>query len=273
MSEVVEKIDEMIGRKFGQAQQLEVTEWDGTRGNCKYGKKMYTLRCSVCEKDKEMFGGQVFRSTKADLKRGWFPCGCGKNVKWKPWQFVIRVQRQCAIKRYKFNGFYGNWRGNKTRVLLECLDDGNVWHTTMCNFFNGRGCPKCAKYGYDASNIEGYVYVLKVMSNDDDKGFTGFGITKSPEDRLKKHRAKLTAKGFSITDLTIFKTTGKIALSVETKIKYTFKIEQQTVDGFVKEATSFQAYSSVLDFVRGNVPSVEYYHLPVVNSENQLAIL
>ena len=106
--------------------------------------KLYQLRCSICSEDKELYP-VLFETTKGCLTRGRIPCGCAKSHGWSERQYRIRIKRECLNRGDKdFLDFVGAWDGNKTKLKLKCLIDGNVWETTsIADFFKGRGCPSC----------------------------------------------------------------------------------------------------------------------------------
>jgi hypothetical protein len=61
--------------------------------------------------------------------------------------------------------------------------EGHEWDAVIASRNDGRGCPGCAKYGYDPT-APGYLYLLRKEHLD----LHQFGITNIPEDRLDRHR-------------------------------------------------------------------------------------
>lgn len=113
------------------------------------GSKYYTVDCSICSKDTELFPNG-FEIPKRPLKKGTAPCGCSKTPHWSKEQYKILVKRECIkrgnIKSHVFIG--GDWHKKKTRVKLECLKDGNTWDISINNLLNTTsGCPKCMAIG------------------------------------------------------------------------------------------------------------------------------
>ena len=107
--------------------------------------KVYTLSCSVCSEDKELYP-DLFESVKGSLVNGQIPCGCAKSSKWTKQQYEVRVKRECIKRGYEFLGFVGNPDkvNAKTKLSLRCLVDGDEWQSTnIANFFCGKGCPEC----------------------------------------------------------------------------------------------------------------------------------
>lgn len=134
-------IDEMIGRKFGKHNQLEVV------GACEKEKGQalkYQLVCSVCEND-ELYSGEIYTAIKRTLLQGQTPCHCSKNKRRTEEQQVRRVQKECALRDSVFLGFVGDYKNTDTKLKLRCLKDGHEWDTcSVDKFFQGKCCPKCA---------------------------------------------------------------------------------------------------------------------------------
>lgn len=103
----------------------------------------FKLVCTECSKDPELFPDGYFVSVKSSMVRGIKPCGCGKNVRWKDWQYLI-LARRAAKDRFLVHGFAEEFHGQDTKLNLECLKDGYKWATSINNIMNGKGCPKCA---------------------------------------------------------------------------------------------------------------------------------
>lgn len=134
--------DDFTGTKFGDKRQLEVI---GYTKNLKkpYSNKLYILKCSVCSQDEELFGDGIFKSLKGNLANA-LPCGCAHKPNWSKDQYEILCERKAKERLYKFIGFSGDWKGNKTKLLLSCQYHGD-WNTTSINDFisSGKGCLQC----------------------------------------------------------------------------------------------------------------------------------
>ncbi len=135
MSEEVK--DDFIGKVF---HNLTVIGWDGTRKN---GTKAYTLKCSVCCNDSELFGKGTFLATKHMLNQGKVPCGCAKRPKWTEDQFVIRIKRVCDTSNYSIL-YIGCFNGNQTKITLKCNVDNHIWNSSFKSIIAGDGCLICA---------------------------------------------------------------------------------------------------------------------------------
>lgn len=143
-----EQVDDFIGQRFGEGGHLEVIGWDGvSRNTSKTGKggKRYSIKCSICCKDSELFGDGIFRRSKGELLRGNIPCGCGAAIKWTPEQNRIRAARLCAEKGYTLLSFVG-----KTAVVM-CKECGHVFERRLTTLVNSAcNCSNCVKLGYIA---------------------------------------------------------------------------------------------------------------------------
>jgi hypothetical protein len=63
--------------------------------------------------------------------------------------------------------------------------EGHEWQASVNHRNSGRGCPGCAKGGYDQTS-PGYLYLLRKEHQD----LQQFGITNHPENRLTAHQRK-----------------------------------------------------------------------------------
>ena len=101
----------------------------------------YTVECSLCSEDKELFP-ETFSVVKGSLAAGSVPCGCATNYRWSKEQNIIRIKRECDKREYKFLGFYGKYKGLSTKLKLYNPVTNNNWHTTSINnLLRGRGDP------------------------------------------------------------------------------------------------------------------------------------
>lgn len=132
-------LDAFCGHRFGPNKQLEVLAVIDKVGYT----KTYSVKCYECANDPELFGEAIFKSYRSNILRNYLPCGCGARPLWNQQQFKIICEREADKRNFKFLGFSGDYRGNKTRLELECELHG-IWNTTDINhFLNGRGCQGC----------------------------------------------------------------------------------------------------------------------------------
>ena len=83
--------DDFIGKTFGEEDQITVLGWFGEKSG---SNKKYTVECSVCKKDPELFYDGKFLITKGKLLVGRLPCGCSKAPRWTKEQYEIMIKRE-----------------------------------------------------------------------------------------------------------------------------------------------------------------------------------
>lgn len=103
----------------------------------------YLCKCSVCEKDPELFDEGYFRTTKAHLRAGRLPCGCSKSPRWNKNQAEIILQREANKDGFKLISQVGDFEGTRTRYVFCCPVHGNLIPKTFSDFMSGRRCIEC----------------------------------------------------------------------------------------------------------------------------------
>lgn len=142
-------LDDICGRKFGEFGQVEILS---VIGKVQY-TKVYSAKCNICAEDEELFGDGVFKTHRSNILKGYLPCGCGARPLWNEDQFKVICNREADKRSFKFLGFSGEYKGNKTKLRLECNLHG-VWTTTDINhFLKGRGCKGCKAITCSEVNI------------------------------------------------------------------------------------------------------------------------
>lgn len=105
----------------------------------------FKVTCTECSKDPELFPDGYFVSVKSSLVKEIKPCGCGKNVRWRDFQYLI-LARRASKDRFIVHGFVEGFKNQNTKLNLECLKDGHKWTASINDIINqGNGCPKCSK--------------------------------------------------------------------------------------------------------------------------------
>ena len=128
---------------FGQDDQVKVVGWSGYSGSA----KMYIVYCSVCALDSELFGEGYFKSNKYHLVSvEALPCGCSPAPRWTQEQYKILCKRKATELGYIFNGFVGEWKGNRTKVSVNCKQHGDSIISAMHRLLVvGAGCVPCGR--------------------------------------------------------------------------------------------------------------------------------
>lgn len=127
-------IDDFIGTKFGPSSQLEVVGWFGHRIG---SNKKYTVECSICKEDAELYGDGRFLIPKSKIEQGRVPCGCSERVVWTKEQYKVLVKRECLDRGYRFITFSGKFCGKNSKIILE-TPTGYVDEVLLSNFMKGQ---------------------------------------------------------------------------------------------------------------------------------------
>ena len=127
--------------RFGAEGQLEVIGWSGKRSQ----NKQYILKCSVCGKDPELYGGGNFKMIKGNLNTGNLPCGCSSNPRLDEEQNKILCARRADLMGYSFKGFVGAYTNKRnTMCVMSCKYHGEWVSTSVSSLLvNKTRCPMC----------------------------------------------------------------------------------------------------------------------------------
>lgn len=98
-------------------------------------KSLYTLECSVCSKDKELFPTGSIVTSGDSIRNKRCVCGCNPKYKFKKFQYLIEINRRCKDLGYVFKGFNGEYNGCNTKLLLYNPKTGNLWDKTSIQTF------------------------------------------------------------------------------------------------------------------------------------------
>lgn len=101
---------------------------------------------------------------------------------------VSVIQNICSDKGWSFGGFESGWVGvQKSKLRLTCHCGCN-WTPVYNNVVHSRrGCPSCARYGYDPSK-PGTFYVYRWTHPKTNDQFLKYGITAKPKQRISQQR-------------------------------------------------------------------------------------
>lgn len=144
-----EKDDQLIGYRYGNANQLVVLGWNGKRVQTKWGAKLYQVYCEVCATDPELHGNAIFDCTKAFVKMGRCSCACTEKKQWTFNQYQTLINRACKEREFVYEGYVGEWSRSTTKLRIRCLKDGRAWESTsVFHLLSGDGCPSCKAKGF-----------------------------------------------------------------------------------------------------------------------------
>lgn len=138
------KVDTTNGYDIGRLDEEHTLLGYIQTGN---GVRSYYVECSVCKKDKELWGSGVFIVNLRELRKGRF-CGCNcKSTRGFPeCHLKTLVERKCEEKGYHLNGYVGRYKGKSNTYLDLTCTCGHAWNTTSITKLvdSDRGCPNCA---------------------------------------------------------------------------------------------------------------------------------
>lgn len=149
---------DMIGEEFTtpKGAKLRII---GCSKKDKKNNNIYTLTCSLCSKDKELFGDGLFYSRISHLNSGKIPCGCSTRRRWTLEQYEILVKRSMVGTHYKFTKFVenGNINSEKSFYYICGKHSGKVakvsdWLSHNC---------RCQECGFDAHRVRTEDFIEK----------------------------------------------------------------------------------------------------------------
>lgn len=138
-------------------------------------------------------------------------------------------------------------------VCPHCPDETFV--SDYSNLTAGKRPCHCTGGGGYNKALSGYVYILKIdgLYN----RFTGFGISNFFNKRLTEHTRNLNKESLSITDsYNYFFEDGSIPRVIESAIKCNFPVARQSIEGFKTEATHYDLFLDVRDFVEDYIENI-----------------
>lgn len=134
-----------------------------------------------------------------------------------------------------------------------CIDE--VFISYKSNLDAGKRPCKCVVGGGYNKELSGYLYILKVDGIHN--RFTGFGISNFFNKRLAEHTRNLDKEGLSVVDsYDYFFEDGCIPRGIESAIKSKFPLARQEIAGFKTEATHYNLFLDVRNFVEDYIENV-----------------
>lgn len=158
------------------------------------GTKVLTF-CKVC--------GHVWKTTPQHLKRG-YGCPECKKIKIGNTRRLPHTEQAAAIKNVNPDvEVLGEIKGVHTKVLCRCMICHHEWEARPSNLKSGKGCPRCAKYGFLSKDV-GKLYIM--VDNLEAPTIMKIGVSVN-EDKRSKEVLKSTRKaGVTIPALYVAKT-------------------------------------------------------------------
>jgi hypothetical protein len=215
------------------------------------GRKQWEYTCGKCSKDEYVTEGLcsgVFKSDRQRLGKGIKSCRCSHKQNWTHSQAEYDVSK-LLVDRPNFEFIsWGKKSSSVTNSTIRvwCNVHQEEWETTVWHLNHDMWCSKCNTTGYK-DHKTGFLYVLKFEG---ETPFAGYGISNTPKRRLNDHKNGARKVGCTITESEVFKFDGDIARGIETELKQLFEVVPQSIEGFKTEATHYELYDDLVDFVR-----------------------
>ena len=137
--------------------------------------KIFSLTCSVCSKDRELFPEGSITSKKYNITIGKLPCGCAKSPQWTQAQYEIRIKRLLDQEGGVFTGWSGENKGGDNKFNWTCKK-GHEAKTSITKFINEDSrCITCAKqevrngFGlyFDRVKEDDCLYLIECLDSND----------------------------------------------------------------------------------------------------------
>lgn len=147
----------------------------------------YTLNCSICSSDTELWAQDSIKVSYDKFKSGRVPCGCSLITKWTEAQFVTKIQRICTSEGLTYLGWQSEFKTVKSRLLWRC-PYGIVHDTELNGFLNCSQRCRCMNVTGYSTKKNGNLYITKW---DTHEPTVKFGVTnRDVVVRLKEHHRK-----------------------------------------------------------------------------------
>jgi hypothetical protein len=132
---------------------------------------------------------------------------------------------------------------------------GEVFISDKSNLDVGKRPCNCVNGGGYSKYLSGYLYILKVDGKCN--RFTGFGISNFFTKRLSNHVRSLNKEGLSVVEsCDYFFEDCCIPREIESAIKSKFPLARQEIAGFKTEATHYDLFLDVRNFVEDYIENV-----------------
>lgn len=122
-----------------------------------------------------------------------------------------RIRQINALPNISFVRWVGGYRSNKSKAVCRCVIDGFEWAAAVSSLISGgRGCPKCAPYGFDPAK-RGTLYLLR----SDCGSMVKIGIS---NDHERRHRDLKRATPFDWSCIELLHGDGEAIADMEKEL-------------------------------------------------------
>jgi hypothetical protein len=241
--------EEMIRRFFATGSFKPGTEFSRVKKN----GRIWQYTCPGCSNDEYVKAGActgVFHADRSNLIAGKLSCRCAYNHKWTQAERELQIAKVCSKdnRRYEFLGWREpqGYKNQSSRLYLHCPEHGK-WEASVASFLdNEDGCPNCSTGGGYDRHKEGCFYVFQAEGR---VPFTGYGVSNRADRRLTVHARNLEQRSLRIGATQVFYADGEVIWNLEQSVKARFELNAQDMVGFRTEATYYEYYQDVIDFV------------------------
>lgn len=139
-------------QQINELPNISFVRWDGEYKN---SKSKAICRCAVDGHEWSVQASSIINLGKCPK------CGRVSGANWRRIPAEERIGQINGLPNISFVRWADEYRNEKSKAVCRCAVDGFEWSSEINNLINsGRGCPKCAKSGYDPSE-HGMLYVLR----------------------------------------------------------------------------------------------------------------
>lgn len=175
---------------------------------------------------------------------------CGKDRKKISQESYINSCKKIHNNKYNYSKV--QYKNIRSPIIIGCPIHGDFEQIAQ-GHKNGRGCPSCAKTGFDY-NSTGYFYVQEIVDNNICIAYK-FGITKNISNRITNQRYKSKMKHILLYS---FEDDGTTVFELEKKIKEKLQcayLEKNILpDGFTETISPddiLMLENIIIDFLTG----------------------
>lgn len=135
------------------------------------------------------------------------------------------------------------------KIKWKCLAEScqHEWYAVPNKILVGRGCPACAKTGFNPSKPS-VVYVYNIGDT-----YCGYGITNNFKNRDSQHRGAFKKQSVQAKLIASYECLGTEARVIENMLRSNFKVTDTKIAGFRTEATHLWNLPAVLDFIQSQL--------------------
>ena len=165
------------------------------------------------------------------IGKGCFNCAVEERAKLKQVTFEDFVHRSNSVHGNKYAYQKASYAGISQHTIITCPAHGDFKQIAANHCWRKCGCPKCAEYGFNPA-LPATLYVLVTPR------FIGYGVSKTPVQRIRRHAGLLTQHGISILATHTYDfASGADALDLENAVKRKTKAHAIVdIAGFKTEA-------------------------------------